>query len=116
MCLLKCKTNLLPATSKVGKQTTLQFKPIAKKPKKNLWSGDESEGVTGSDMEEEEAAAPRERIERRTKGESASLCFPASLTESLAHLDPNRPKNVVSVHSYLQLPAADPVPNLNAHF
>lgn len=116
MRLLKCKTNLLPATSKVGKQTTLQFKPVAKKPKKNSRSDDEPEGMSGSDMEAEEAAAPRERIERKTKGESASLCFPASLTESLAHLDPNRPKNVVSVHSYLQLPAAETVPILNGHF
>uniref|UniRef100_A0A3B3YVQ5 DNA topoisomerase 2 n=1 Tax=Poecilia mexicana TaxID=48701 RepID=A0A3B3YVQ5_9TELE len=55
------------ATSKVVKQTTLQFKPVAKKSKKNPWSDDESEGSSGSDMEAEEAAAPRDRIERKTK-------------------------------------------------
>ncbi|XP_008436083.1 DNA topoisomerase 2-alpha isoform X2 [Poecilia reticulata] len=55
------------ATSKVAKQTTLQFKPVAKKPKKNPWSDDESEGSSGSDMEAEEAAAPRERMQRKTK-------------------------------------------------
>uniref|UniRef100_A0A3Q2U469 DNA topoisomerase 2 n=1 Tax=Fundulus heteroclitus TaxID=8078 RepID=A0A3Q2U469_FUNHE len=55
------------APSKTGKQTTLQFKPVAKKPKKNPWSDEESEGLSGSEMEEEEVAAPRERIVRKTK-------------------------------------------------
>lgn len=55
------------AVSKIGKQTTLQFKPVAKKPKKNPWSDEESEGLSGSEMEAEEVSAPRERIERKTK-------------------------------------------------
>ncbi|MEQ2239902.1 DNA topoisomerase 2-alpha [Ilyodon furcidens] len=55
------------AISKIGKQTTLQFKPVAKKSKKNLWSDEESEGFSGSEPEAEEVAPPRERIERKTK-------------------------------------------------
>lgn len=58
------------AASKTGKQTTLQFKPVTKKPKKNAWS-DEDVGLSDSEVEAEEAAAPRERAERKTKGESA---------------------------------------------
>lgn len=54
----------------MGKQTTLQFKPVTKKPKKNAWS-DEDVGLSDSEVEAEEAAAPRERVERKTKGESA---------------------------------------------
>ncbi|KAF7657622.1 hypothetical protein LDENG_00024190 [Lucifuga dentata] len=59
------KTKTLPkekAVSKTGKQTTLQFKPLAKKPKKNPFS-DES----GSDSEAEEVVVPREKIKRKTK-------------------------------------------------
>lgn len=63
--------NIFPAVSKIGKQTTLQFKPITKEPKKNPWSDEESEGLSGSEMEAEEMVAPRERIERKTKGEPA---------------------------------------------
>lgn len=61
---------LCAAASKTGKQTTLQFKPVTKKPKKNAWS-DEDVGLSDSEVEAEEAAAPRERVERKTKGESA---------------------------------------------
>ncbi|XP_041830802.1 DNA topoisomerase 2-alpha [Melanotaenia boesemani] len=54
--------------TKTSKQTTLQFKPIAKK-KKNPWSDEESdfESESASEMEMEEVAAPREKIERKTK-------------------------------------------------
>lgn len=63
------------AASKSSKQSTLQFKPVSKKPKKNPWSDDESDGSSGdSDMEAEEAVAPRERVERKTKG----VCVMAS--------------------------------------
>ncbi|XP_015240259.1 PREDICTED: DNA topoisomerase 2-alpha-like [Cyprinodon variegatus] len=55
------------AISKSGKQTTLQFKPAAKKQKKNPWSDEDSEGFSGSDVEEEEVSAPRERVVRKTK-------------------------------------------------
>ncbi|XP_005721681.1 DNA topoisomerase 2-alpha isoform X1 [Pundamilia nyererei] len=54
------------AASKTGKQTTLQFKPVTKKPKKNAWS-DEDVSLSDSEVEAEEAAAPRERVERKTK-------------------------------------------------
>ncbi|XP_013863574.1 DNA topoisomerase 2-alpha [Austrofundulus limnaeus] len=53
--------------SKSGTQTTLQFKPVSKKPKKNPWSDEESEGLSDSEMEAEEVVHPRERIERKTK-------------------------------------------------
>uniref|UniRef100_A0A7N6AEH1 DNA topoisomerase 2 n=1 Tax=Anabas testudineus TaxID=64144 RepID=A0A7N6AEH1_ANATE len=50
-----------------SKQTTLQFKPAAKKLKKNPWSDEESDDQSGSEMETEEVVAPRERVERKTK-------------------------------------------------
>ncbi|KAM9424220.1 DNA topoisomerase 2-alpha [Pholidichthys leucotaenia] len=59
------------AASKAGRQTTLQFKPVAKKPKKNQWSdeesGEEFGGSSNSDAEVAEAVVPRERVERKTK-------------------------------------------------
>lgn len=58
------------AASKTGKQTTLQFKPVAKTTKKNPWSDEESEA--DSEMELEEVVAPRERAERKAKGESTN--------------------------------------------
>uniref|UniRef100_A0A667ZV02 DNA topoisomerase 2 n=1 Tax=Myripristis murdjan TaxID=586833 RepID=A0A667ZV02_9TELE len=61
----KTKTLTKEKASKTGKQMTLQFKPLAKKPKKNPWSDDES--GADSDGEVEEAVAPRERAERKTK-------------------------------------------------
>lgn len=53
--------------SKTGKQTTLQFKPVAKKPKKNPWSDEESDDESDGEMEVEEVVAPREKKERKTK-------------------------------------------------
>ncbi|KAM7370981.1 hypothetical protein PAMP_010487 [Pampus punctatissimus] len=64
----KTKTLSKEKVSKTGKQTTLQFKAVAKKPKKNPWSDDESDNLSGSEMEAEEAVAPREKVERKTKG------------------------------------------------
>lgn len=55
------------AASKTGKQSTLQFKPVAKKPKKNPWSDNESDDVSDGEVEAEEVVAPRERAERKTK-------------------------------------------------
>ncbi|CAG5908755.1 unnamed protein product [Menidia menidia] len=55
------------AASKTGKQTTLQFKPVSKKPKKNPWSDEDSEDVSDSDMEVEEVVPARERVERKSK-------------------------------------------------
>ncbi|XP_017274093.1 DNA topoisomerase 2-alpha isoform X2 [Kryptolebias marmoratus] len=55
------------AVSKSGKQATLQFKPLAKKSKKNAWSDDEFESLSNSDSEAEEVVCPRERKERQTK-------------------------------------------------
>lgn len=61
------ETFFLPALSSKGKQTTLQFSTVSKKPKKNPWSDEESEA--GSD--EESPVAPREHVNRPTKGETA---------------------------------------------
>lgn len=57
-------------TAKTGKQSTLQFKPVATKPKKSPCSEDEAD-QSGSEEEEEEVIAPRERVGRRAKGEAA---------------------------------------------
>uniref|UniRef100_A0A671W209 DNA topoisomerase 2 n=1 Tax=Sparus aurata TaxID=8175 RepID=A0A671W209_SPAAU len=57
--------------TQTGKQSTLQFKPVSKKSKKNPWSDEESDNQSGdSDMEVEEVVAPRERVERKTKAPS----------------------------------------------
>ncbi|KAM7381870.1 hypothetical protein PAMA_012632 [Pampus argenteus] len=64
----KTKTLSKEKVSKTGKQTTLQFKAVAKKLKKNPWSDEESDNLSGSEMEAEEAVAPREKVERKTKG------------------------------------------------
>uniref|UniRef100_A0AAQ4PH91 DNA topoisomerase 2 n=1 Tax=Gasterosteus aculeatus aculeatus TaxID=481459 RepID=A0AAQ4PH91_GASAC len=51
-----------------SRQSTLQFKPVSKKAKKNPWSDDDSEAnVSDSEMDEE--VAPREKVQRKTKGE-----------------------------------------------
>lgn len=55
------------AASKTGKQTTLQFKPAVQKPKKNPWSDEESDDLSGSEMEAEEDVGHRERVERKSK-------------------------------------------------
>lgn len=67
------KTHFSAAVSKTGKQTTLQFKAVAKKPrkpKKNPWSDTESENPSDSEMEAEKVVATREKAERKIKGES----------------------------------------------
>ncbi|KAK7919775.1 hypothetical protein WMY93_011059 [Mugilogobius chulae] len=51
--------------SKTGKQTTLSFKPAEKK-QKNKWSDDEGDS-NDEILQTEEPAAPRERVERKTK-------------------------------------------------
>nr|XP_057917582.1 DNA topoisomerase 2-alpha [Doryrhamphus excisus] len=56
----KSKTSSQEKASKTGKQTTLQFKPVAKRVKKNLESEDESES---------EVAAPREKSTGATSDE-----------------------------------------------
>uniref|UniRef100_A0A8D3DVJ3 DNA topoisomerase 2 n=1 Tax=Scophthalmus maximus TaxID=52904 RepID=A0A8D3DVJ3_SCOMX len=63
---------------KTGKQTTLQFKTATKKPKKSPWSDDESEDKqSSSEMEAaEDVVAPRERVERKTKGETETPHHP----------------------------------------
>uniref|UniRef100_A0A7N6AYP4 DNA topoisomerase 2 n=1 Tax=Anabas testudineus TaxID=64144 RepID=A0A7N6AYP4_ANATE len=63
----KTKSQEKEKASKTSKQTTLQFKPAAKKLKKNPWSDEESDDQSGSEMETEEVVAPRERVERKTK-------------------------------------------------
>ncbi|XP_045925305.1 DNA topoisomerase 2-alpha isoform X2 [Micropterus dolomieu] len=64
---LSKKTKTQAKASKTGKQSTLQFKPVAKKPKKNPWSDNESDDVSDGEVEAEEVVAPRERAERKTK-------------------------------------------------
>ncbi|XP_026171924.1 DNA topoisomerase 2-alpha isoform X2 [Mastacembelus armatus] len=54
--------------SKSSKQTTIQFKPAAKKAKTNPWSDEESDNLSDSEMDKEDVVAPRERVERKTKG------------------------------------------------
>ncbi|KAM6897501.1 DNA topoisomerase 2-alpha [Xenentodon cancila] len=61
------KTQAKERASKAGRQTTLQFKPVAKKLKKNPWSDDESDSVSDGEMEVEEVVVPRDRVERKTK-------------------------------------------------
>ncbi|XP_056222802.1 DNA topoisomerase 2-alpha isoform X2 [Seriola aureovittata] len=63
----KTKAQPKEKASKTGTQTTLQFKPATKKPKKSPWSDDEPDNLSDSEMEAEEAFAPRERVERKTK-------------------------------------------------
>ncbi|CAJ1080808.1 DNA topoisomerase 2-alpha isoform X1 [Xyrichtys novacula] len=65
----KIKTEAKGASG-TSKQSTLQFKPATKQPKKNPWSDDESEGQSeseseespDSDMETCEVAAPNEKV------------------------------------------------------
>lgn len=54
----------------MGTQTTLQFKPVTKKPKKNKLSDDESDKSdeeSDGEVKAMEVVAPREQ--RKTKGE-----------------------------------------------
>lgn len=67
---LKSSGFFAAATAKTAKQSTLQFKAVAKKPKKSPSSEDEPDQ---SGSEEEEVVAPRERIGRRVKGGWSSL-------------------------------------------
>lgn len=52
---------------------------MAKKPKKNPWSDDESSQSDNEMEDEEEVAAPRERVGRRAKGGAAQSPQPLSL-------------------------------------
>lgn len=64
----KTKGQAKEKASKTSKQSTIQFKAVAKKPKKNLWSDEEPDDQSAdSEMETEEAVAPREKVERKTK-------------------------------------------------
>lgn len=63
------KVYFTATASKTGKQTTLQFKPVTKKPKKNPWSDEESDDLSGTEIETEDVVAPRNQNERKTKGE-----------------------------------------------
>ncbi|RVE59454.1 hypothetical protein OJAV_G00188610 [Oryzias javanicus] len=58
----KTKTQTKKALSSTGKQTTLQFSTVSKKPKKNPWSDEES-----GEESENEPVVPRERVSRATK-------------------------------------------------
>uniref|UniRef100_A0A674NA46 DNA topoisomerase 2 n=1 Tax=Takifugu rubripes TaxID=31033 RepID=A0A674NA46_TAKRU len=80
---------------KSSKQSTIQFKPVAKKPKKNPWSDDETP-QSDSDMEdEEEVAAPREQVGRRAKGGAAQSPQPLSLLRLNQNLKRLWPKKLL---------------------
>uniref|UniRef100_A0A672ZI06 DNA topoisomerase 2 n=1 Tax=Sphaeramia orbicularis TaxID=375764 RepID=A0A672ZI06_9TELE len=65
----KSQSNLITFfAATTGKQTTLQFKPVDKKRKKNPWSDNESDDASEDDEDVEEVVAPREKVERKTKG------------------------------------------------
>uniref|UniRef100_UPI0037E88711 DNA topoisomerase 2-alpha n=1 Tax=Semicossyphus pulcher TaxID=241346 RepID=UPI0037E88711 len=55
------------AASKSGKQSTLQFKPVSRKPKKSPSSDDEQDDNSDSEIEAEEVVVPRERVGRKSK-------------------------------------------------
>ncbi|KAF6730937.1 DNA topoisomerase 2-alpha [Oryzias melastigma] len=67
----KQKTQTKKALSSKGKQTTLQFSSVSKKPKKNPWSDEES----GAESEDE-PAVPRERVAGQPKSLNHFLRFP----------------------------------------
>uniref|UniRef100_A0A672ZIJ3 DNA topoisomerase 2 n=1 Tax=Sphaeramia orbicularis TaxID=375764 RepID=A0A672ZIJ3_9TELE len=69
----KVKVRLDLNKSQSNLQTTLQFKPVDKKRKKNPWSDNESDDASEDDEDVEEVVAPREKVERKTKGESDEL-------------------------------------------
>uniref|UniRef100_UPI003AAD5223 DNA topoisomerase 2-alpha n=1 Tax=Centroberyx gerrardi TaxID=166262 RepID=UPI003AAD5223 len=62
----KTKAPAKEKVSKTGKQTTLQFKPVTKRSKKNA-SSDEESWSDREMEEEEEVVAPRQKAERKTK-------------------------------------------------
>ncbi|TNN65299.1 DNA topoisomerase 2-alpha [Liparis tanakae] len=65
---------------KSGRQSTLSFKPVAKKAKKNPWSDEESDANPSDiEMKSEEVVAPREKAERKTK---AAVKYSVSDSES----------------------------------
>ncbi|KAM8836026.1 DNA topoisomerase 2-alpha isoform 2-T2 [Spinachia spinachia] len=69
-----------------SRQSTLQFKPMSKKPKKNPWSDEES-GASLSDVEMGEEVAPREKVQRKTK---AAVRY--NMSDSESEFDVGRPK------------------------
>ena len=54
---------------------------MSKKTKKNPWSDESDDQSTDSEMEADEVTVPRERVERKTKGEAAQ-CATAVITHS----------------------------------
>ncbi|KPP67462.1 DNA topoisomerase 2-alpha-like, partial [Scleropages formosus] len=81
------KTKKAPTkATKTGKQTTLQFKPVTKKPKRNRWSDDDDDDDDNSGCEfgEVEKLASREKLARKTK--TADMKF--SLSSSEDEIDP----------------------------
>ncbi|MBN3308692.1 TOP2A topoisomerase, partial [Amia calva] len=68
---LKKKSGKQPGVPKAKKQTTLQFKPVVKTEKRNPWSDLDS----GSEVEADVEVAPRERVQRRTKGKLPPFLF-----------------------------------------
>ncbi|XP_068610428.1 DNA topoisomerase 2-alpha [Brachionichthys hirsutus] len=78
----KAKAQGKEKSSKANRQSTLQFKAVAKKPKKNPWSDEESDAQsTDGEMEAEEVVAPRERVERKTKAAAVKYSISDSENE-----------------------------------
>lgn len=66
-------TRVFVGAQKSGKQSMLKFKPVASKPKKSESLDEESDDDSdAAEMEVEVDVVPRERVERKSKGEFQS--------------------------------------------
>lgn len=61
------RVRVFVGAQKSGKQSTLKFKPVAAKPKRSESLDEES------DDDSDAAVVPRERVERKAKGEFQSV-------------------------------------------
>uniref|UniRef100_A0A8C2X9D6 DNA topoisomerase 2 n=1 Tax=Cyclopterus lumpus TaxID=8103 RepID=A0A8C2X9D6_CYCLU len=86
------ETHFSAEASKTSRQSTLQFKPVDKKPKKNPWSDEESDAnLSDSEMEAEEVVAPRERAQRKTKAVISDDDDDSFVPEPMADSDVDSP-------------------------
>lgn len=68
------RVRVFVGAQKSGKQSTLKFKPVAAKPKTSESLDEEShDDSDAAEMEAEAAVVPRERVERKAKGEFQSF-------------------------------------------
>uniref|UniRef100_A0A7N8YP46 DNA topoisomerase 2 n=1 Tax=Mastacembelus armatus TaxID=205130 RepID=A0A7N8YP46_9TELE len=102
---------------KRDKQTTIQFKPAAKKAKTNPWSDEESDNLSDSEMDKEDVVAPRERVERKTKVFFVFFClffFFYSLLIKICHFYAGRKWQRANQHQ-IQLNPSPAVSIVMAH-